>query len=64
MSLALFRSTLRTAIRDALAAEALSAPPQAPRIESASSTEPRAGRRVGRAALTVYDGLGALERTP
>jgi len=64
MSLALFRSTLRTAIRDALAADATSAPPHAPRTESSTSIKARSVPRATRVELTVYDGPGALGRAP
>jgi hypothetical protein len=64
MSVALFRSILRTAIRDALAEDASSVSALPPRIESATSIEAHAVRRAARVELTVYDGLGALGRAP
>jgi hypothetical protein len=62
MSVALFCSTLRTAIRDALAVEAAGAPTRTLRAEPSSlliEARPIEARPVRRLALIVHESLSA-----
>lgn len=65
MSLALFRSTLRSAVRDVLADEAECSSSDTTWSEpSATSIQPRKRRQLSRGDLVVHDGLEAPARAP
>jgi hypothetical protein len=65
MSLALFRSTLRSAVRDVLADEAeCSSWDTTWSVPSATSIQSRESRQLSRDDLVVNAGLEAPERAP